>query len=143
MQERAVAVVALLVAEKRRAILGGSVLSPQDPVAINGAIYRTNASRGIGLARERDINANSLVGVATGLGFADHDFLDITILSEILPSTKSLEQLVLVADRRIKADDIDQILLDNTNTRQVLPAGGFDLTFFGFLLLRRGCLAVF
>lgn len=50
--------------------------------------------------------------------------------------------MIFVSDRRIEADNVDQVLLDNTDTGQVLPTGSLDFPLFGFLLLRSSRLAV-
>lgn len=143
MEEGAVPVVALLVAKEGRAIFGGSVLRSQDPIAISRSVHGTNACRCVGFARERHINPDSLVGVTAGLSLADHDLFDLAVLTEIFPSTQRLEELVFIADRRVQANNVDQILLDNTNTSQILATRGFNLPSLRFLLLCRGCLAVF
>jgi hypothetical protein len=137
MQERAVAIVTRFISKERRAILSRSILSPQNTIAVRGAIHGRDATRSIRLAGKCDINANSLVWIAPWLGFADHNLLNLTILSKIFLASKRLQQLVLVTDCGIEAYDVNQVLLHNTNTCQILPAGSLYLTPFGFLLL--GC----
>ena len=142
-KERAIAIVARLVAQEGRAIFGGSVLRSKDTITVPRAIHGPNARRCIEFAGEGHVNTNSLVGVAAGLSLADHDLLNLAILTEIFPSTERLKELIFVSDRRVEADNVDQVLLDNTDTGQVLPTGSLDFPFFGFLLFRSSRLAVF
>lgn len=143
MQESAVPIIALLIAKEGRAIFGCSVLRPEHSIAISGTVHGIDAHRSVDFARESHINTNSLVGVAAGLSLADHDLLNLAILTEIFPSTERLKELIFVSDRRVEADNVDQVLLDNTDTGQVLPTGSLDFPFFGFLLFRSSRLAVF
>lgn len=141
-KERAIAIVAGLVAKERRTIFRGSILRSKHTIAVPRAIHSTNARRCVEFAGECHIDTDPLVGVTTGLSFADHDLLDLAILTEVFPSTERLKELIFVPDRRVQADNVDQILLDHTNTSQVLPTGGLDFPSLGFLLLRCGCFAV-
>jgi hypothetical protein len=118
-------------------------LRPEHPIAISGTVHSVNAHRSIGFARESHVNTNSLVRVAAGLSLADHNFLNFAILTEIFPSTERLEELIFVSDRRVEADNVDQVLLDDTDAGQVLPTGSLDFTLFGFLLFGSSRLAMF
>lgn len=115
-KERAIAIVARLVAQEGRAIFGGSVLRSKDTITVPRAIHGPDARRCIEFAGEGHVNTNSLVGVATGLSLADHNLLDLAILTKVFPSTKRLEKLIFVPDRRIQADNVYQVLLDHTHT---------------------------
>lgn len=143
MQESAVPIIALLIAKEGGAIFSCSVLRPKHPIAISRTVHGVDAHRSINFARESHVNTNSLVRVAAGLSLADHDLFNLAILTEIFPSTKRLKELIFVSDRRVEADDVDQVLLDNTDTGQVLPTGSLDFTLFGLLLFRSSRLAVF
>jgi hypothetical protein len=142
-QESAVPIIALLIAKEGRTIFRCSVLRPEHPIAISGTVHSVNAHRSIGFARESHVNTNSLVRVAAGLSLADHNFLNFAILTEIFPSTERLEELIFVSDRRVEADNVDQVLLDDTDAGQVLPTGSLDFTLFGFLLFGSSRLAMF
>jgi hypothetical protein len=141
-QESAVPIITLLIAKEGRTIFRCSVLRPEHSIAISGTVHSVYAHRSIGFAREGHINTNSLVRVAAGLSLADHDLLNLAILTEIFPSTERLKELIFVSDRRIEADNVNQVLLDNTDTGQVLPTGSLDFPLFSFLLLCGSRLAV-
>lgn len=115
----------------------------KDTIAISRAVHSPDTRRGVRFARERHINTDSLVGITTGLRLADHDLFNLAVLTKIFSSTKRLKELVLVSNRWVQADNINQVLLDNANTGEVLPTRGFNFTSLGFLLLRGSCLAVF
>lgn len=142
-QESAVPIIALLVAKEGGAVFSCSVLRPEHSIAISRTVHGVDAHRSIGFARESHVNSNSLVRVAAGLSLADHDLLNLAILTEIFPSAERLKELIFVADRRVEADNVDQVLLDHTDTGQVLPTGSLNFTLFGFLLFRSSRLAVF
>lgn len=115
-QESAVSVVALFVSKERRTVFGCAVLRSEHSIAISGAIDGVNACRSIDFARESHIDTNALVRVAARLRLADHNLFDFAILTKVFAPTKRLEKLIFVSDRRIEADNVDQILLDNTDT---------------------------
>ena len=116
---------------------------PENSITIGRSIHRSNARGRIALPRVRHVNADALVRVAARLRLAHDDLLDIAVLPKVLGATQRLQELVLVAYRRIEADDINEVLLDHPHTGQVFATGGLDLALLGFLLLRGGGLSVF
>lgn len=83
-----------------------------------------------------------MVGVATRLCLAHYNLFDLSILAEIIPSAKRLEELAFVAYGGVETNHIDQVLLHDPHTSQVLPTRGLDLALFRFLLLRSGSLSM-
>lgn len=133
-EEAAALVVADFVPEVGRAIFGGSKLSPQNSIPIQGTIDGADTQRRIFLSRVGHVHTDTLVG-STGLGLADHDFFDITVLAEELGATERVQQGLFIFEGWDQANDIDQVLLFDAHTGEVSTRRVFDFSLFGLLSL--------
>ena len=81
--------------------------------------------------------------VSARLRFAHNNLLDLAVLSEILVPAQRLQQQTLILDRGVQANDVDEVLLDDSNTSKILATRGLDLALLCFFLLCCGSFAVF
>jgi hypothetical protein len=79
----------------------------------------------------------------SGLRFADNDLLDFSILPKVVWTTKRGEQLRFIFYGRHKANHVDQVLLLDTDSGQVSPAGSFDFALLGLFSSGSQLLLVF
>jgi hypothetical protein len=129
-QEHALPVGALFVSKPCGAVLGRTKLGPEDPVAVLGAINGQNTPRSVLLLFECNVDAEGLVLAVVALAAAYGNLQDITVLSEELVPTETLEQLFL-ADCGCQAGHINQVFLDHPNANKVLA-----VLLLGLALLR-------
>ena len=114
-QEAAVLVLADLTAQKSRTILGSTELRTKHPITIHGAINSRNAQGSCIFGGIGDVDADTLIR-STRLRFADDNLLNLSILTEIVRATESSKKGRLVFHGGYEADDIDQVLLLDTDT---------------------------
>lgn len=146
-QERAVLVGASLASKVGRAVLGRSILCslirsaevtgrhyemclPQLAAAILGIINTRYTSGGVFFIFERHVDSYALIGVSR-FRFADNNLFDGTVLTEVFLTSQCLHKTSFIFLEWFEADDIDQILLFDSNTGKILATGGFDFTFLG------------
>lgn len=108
---------------------------PEKPVPILGAINSSNTSCCIDFSRKCNINTDALVWVATWLCFAHNNLVNFTILPKVVWTSQRLQELAFIPYCWIQPDHVDQVLLDNSNSGQVLSTRRFDFAFFDFFLL--------
>lgn len=116
---------------------------PKDTVTVGRSVNRRDTGSCISPGRIGNIDTDPLVWIAAWFCLADNDLVYFAILAEILWTTECLQELVLVAYRRVQANHIDKILLNDPDPSQVLPTGRLDFALFGLLLLRGGGLSMF
>lgn len=90
MQEGAIAVIALFVAEEGGTIFGSSILSSENTVAVRRAVHSSDTGGGVDLPCEGNVDTNTLVRVAARFSLAYNDLLNITILTKVVPPTECL-----------------------------------------------------
>lgn len=113
MKKCAIAIVALFVSQKRRAVFGGSVLRPRNglvlctigtrnhhqpekSIAVCRTIHSRDTASSIDFSRKCHVDADSLVRITAWFGFADDDFVNLAILAKILRATQRLQKLPLI-----------------------------------------------
>lgn len=137
-QEHALPVRTLLVAEPSGAILGRAQLGSEHPIAVLRAIHGLDAPGGVLLLLERDVDTQRLVLAIVAFAAADRNLEDVAVLTEELGPAEGLEQLLL-ADSRCQTGHINQVLLNDPNANEVfaiLPLGLASLRFLLALFLR-------
>jgi hypothetical protein len=131
-QEHAIAVGALFVAQIGRAILGCAELSSQDPIAVLRAVDGGDARGGVLLPSVRNVDADGL-RVDVVLGLTDNYLDNLAVLTEILIATECLEQFVFL-NSRAQTSHINQVLLHDAEASKMLAGKGVGLALLGFLL---------
>lgn len=119
-----------------------AVDAPQNPVAVLRAIHGSDASLGVFLAGEGDIDADRLLVLSILAGFADDDLDDLAVLSEVVRTAERVEQAVFPY-RGGQAGYVYEVLLDNTQAGEVLAAERVGLSLLGLLLAHLGVLLGF
>lgn len=114
---------------------------PENSIPVHRTIYRCDACRCGLLSCVCDIHANTLVDGAR-FRFADDDLFNLTILAEVIIPTERLQQSIFVFYRRNQSNNVDKVLLFDSDTSQVASVGGFNFTLLGLFSLGRSLLLI-
>jgi hypothetical protein len=108
--------------------MGTTGSSPQLSVAVGRAIDGFDTLLGIVFTGERYVDTHRLLMLRILSGFADNYLNNLAILAKVVVAAQSVKQAIL-AYRGRQAGDVDEILLDDSQSGEVLATKriGFGL----------------
>ena len=137
-QEHALSVRTLLMAEPGGAIFRRAQLRPQDSFAVHGAVDRLDAFGRVLLPLECHIDTERLVLAVRAFPIANRDFLDVAVLTKKFGATQRSKQFVF-SNRWSQTCHINKVLLHDSYTDEVLAILFLRLALLNFLLPLFSC----